>query len=114
MLLNLSRTSETKPDIECQVAASVCHKSFTTTRLNDHNPSLEAAFGNIILTKEDNCDASAAFTITMCLLSSVNSLPVVAPVTCYDFDSLNANDFLASGTTNAATGCIALSYDTSG
>ena len=107
------RISEVKPDIECYVEPSVCHESLTTTRLNDHNPLVEAAFGNIFLTKEQNCDASVAYTITMCLLSSDNSEPVAAPVTCYDYDSTNSDDYLASGTTSATNGCIALTYDAS-
>jgi len=108
------RINEAEPDIECYVEASVCHESFTTTRLDGHNPLVEAAFGNIVVTKEQNCDASVAYTITMCLLSSVNSQPVAAPVTCYDYDSTNSDDYLASGTTSAADGCIALTYDASG
>ena len=106
------RISENEPDIECYVAEMPCHASLKTSRKNNHNPWLEAAFGNVVLTRNDssNCDDSVAYTITMCLLSSYSNQPVVASVTCYDYDFFNTNEYLATGTTSATDGCIALSY----
>ena len=105
--------TEAKPDIYCNVAASICHDALKTDRKNNHDPRFEAAFGDIVLERKPNCDASVAYTITMCLKSSLDSQPVEAPVTCYDYDALNKNDPLASGITSATDGCIALNYETS-
>ena len=111
---NQHRIFGEKPDIFCAIANSVCHYPAETYRKDNHNQNNEAAFGNVMMTKRPNCDASVAYTISMCLISSLDNRPVEAPVTCYDYDSLNKNDFLASGTTSAADGCISLSYGTSG
>ncbi len=105
---------EEKPDIYCNVAASVCHDGLKTSRKNNHDPSSVAAFGDVVLERKPHCDESVAYTVTMCLKSSLDSQPVEAPVTCYDYDGLNKNDLLAEGTTSATDGCIVLSYDTSG
>ena len=106
------RLSENEPDIECYVAEMPCHESLKTSRKDNHVPWLEAAFGDVVLTRKNssNCDDSVAYTITMCLLSSYINQPVVASVSCYDYDFFNADEYLAFGTTSATDGCIALSY----
>ena len=54
------RISESEPDIECYVIESTCHDNFATNRINNHDPLVEAAFGNIILNRKDTveCDES--------------------------------------------------------